>query len=138
MPRWITAVPIWTVAALLALPGTSRAQAADARSLARIRAALEKEPPRLQVAAPSAEPPTFRVEVEQYIDLQRSVADPPLDPTMGIPSAGQLLVGGIGRIHSAVAGYKRGRAKRKARKEVQDAMAEFCAVNVCPASAPLK
>jgi hypothetical protein len=133
MPRWPILVPAGIAAALLVLPATSGAQAADARSLARIRAALEKAPPPLQMAPRSGEIPTFRVEVEQYIDLQRSVDDPPLDPTMGIPSAGELLMGGIGKIHSAVVGYKRGRAKRKARKEVQDALTEFCAVHECPA-----
>jgi hypothetical protein len=55
---------------------------------------------------------------------------------MGIPSAAELLVRGIGELHSAVAG--RGRAKRKAKKEVRDALAEFCAVNACPAPAPAK
>jgi hypothetical protein len=135
MPRWTIVVPVWTVAALLGLPATSLAQAADARSLARIRAALEKTPTRLEIAAPSGETPTFRVAVEQYIDLVRPVDEPPLDPTMGIPSAGELLVGGIGKIHSAVVGYTRGRARRKAKKEVREALQEFCAVHQCPAPA---
>ena len=125
----------WLLGGLIALPASSGAQSPDAASLARIRAALAHEP-RLLAPAPPIEAPTFRVEVEQHIDLTRAVDDPPIDPTMGIPSAAQLLVGGVGKIGSAVAGYKRGRAKRKAAKEVQDALAEFCAVHACPAAQP--
>jgi hypothetical protein len=39
-------------------------------------------------------------------------------------------------LHSAVAGYKRGRAKRKARREVAAALAEFCAVHDCQKPTP--
>ena len=54
------------------------------------------------------------------------------DPTWGLPSAGELLMDGIEKIHSAASGYKHRRAERRARKEVQDALAAFCAVRECP------
>ncbi|HWJ57593.1 MAG TPA: hypothetical protein VNR90_15240, partial [Vicinamibacterales bacterium] len=53
-------------------------------------------------------------------------------PTWGLPSAGELLMDGIEKIHSAASGYKHRRAERRARKEVQDALAAFCAVRECP------
>jgi len=39
---------------------------------------------------------------------------------------------GIDTIRSAVVRYTRGRAERRARKEVDDALAAFCAVHECP------
>ena len=134
-------VAAWMLGGLFVLPAASQAQAAGSSlpvSLARIRAGLEAPPPRLQpppTTAPAAVA-TFRVEVSQPFSMTPLVEEGPGDPTMGIPSAAELLMGGIGKIHSAVAGYKRGRAKKKARKEVQDAMTEFCAVNACPAPSP--
>jgi hypothetical protein len=129
------------VAALLVVPAPIQAQAAETGlpvSLARIRAALEAPPPRLQPSAMPAEVPTFRVEVHQPFPISPLVEEGPGDPTMGIPSAGELLVGGIGKIHSAFVGYTRNRAKRKAKQEVAEALAAFCAVNACPAPAPAK
>jgi hypothetical protein len=41
-------------------------------------------------------------------------------------------MGGVQKIGSAVVDYKRRRAKRRARKEVDDALAAFCAVHECP------
>ena len=39
---------------------------------------------------------------------------------------------GIGKIGSAAVDYKRRRARRRARKEVDGALAAFCAVRECP------
>jgi hypothetical protein len=55
---------------------------------------------------------------------------------MGVPSLGELVVGGIGKIRSAAVGYTRSRAKRKARREVAEALAEFCAVHDCAKPTP--
>jgi hypothetical protein len=44
------------------------------------------------------------------------------------------LIGGIGKIRSAVVRYKRRRAERRARQEVDEALSAFCAVNECPAA----
>ena len=45
------------------------------------------------------------------------------------------MMGGIDKLRSAVSRYKRRRAQGAARKEVTDALAEFCAVHTCPAPA---
>ena len=45
-------------------------------------------------------------------------------------------MGGIEKIRSAAVGYERGRAQRKARKEVEEALAAFCAMHECPVPAP--
>jgi hypothetical protein len=50
----------------------------------------------------------------------------------------ELLMGGIRKIRSAVVTYKRGRAERRARKEVADALAAFCAARGCPTSTTSK
>jgi len=135
MLRWTIALALWTAGALLARPAPLQAQAADSHepvSLERIRAALAAPPPILPVPAPAAGPPTFRVEVRQPMwSVQPDEAET-FDPTWGLPSAGELLMDGIGKIHSAAAGYKHRRAERRARKEVQDALAAFCAVRACP------
>jgi hypothetical protein len=121
--------------AMLAFHTPAQAQTAGAElpvSLERIRAALEGPPPVFSVPAPRAdEVPTFRVEVRQlFVDLEPD-REEPFDPTYGLPSVGELLMGGVGRIRSAAAGYKQRRAKRRARQEVADALAEFCAVHTC-------
>jgi hypothetical protein len=124
--------------ALTALPTAAQAQADPSGSpvsLERIRAALAAPPPRLLVPASSLDVPTFRVEVRQDLSILRPLDEPPFDLTWGLPSAGELLMGGIGKIGSAVGSYKRQRAKRRARKEVDDALAAFCAVHECPAPA---
>jgi len=41
------------------------------------------------------------------------------------------LMSGIENIRSAAVDYKRRRAERRARKEVDGALAAFCAVRVC-------
>jgi hypothetical protein len=101
-------------------------------SLDRIRAALEKPPPVLSVAARPEERSTFRVEVRQPFWVLRPTGEEPFDPTWGLPSLGELLMGGIAKIHSAAVGYKRSRAERRARKEVDKALAALCAVRECP------
>jgi hypothetical protein len=100
-------------------------------SIERIRAALKEQPPLLTLSALSDDVPTFQVEVRQRLSVLQPVDEEPFDPTFGLPSAGQLMMSGIGKIQSAVANYKRGRAERRARKEVEDALAAFCALHEC-------
>jgi hypothetical protein len=121
---------------LLLLPASLQAQTADPaspESLRRVRAALKEPPPILWVPT-SGVVPTFRVEVLQPFWNLDPVDEDQLDPTMGLPSAGELLMGGIGKIHSATVRYKHKRAKRRARQEVDEALKAFCAVHECPAA----
>lgn len=138
MPLW-TIARSWTVGVLLLLPAPIQAQPGDSHlpvSLDRIRAALKEPPPLLQVPA-SGDIPTFRVEVRQSMWVLEPLEEESFDLTMGLPSAGELLMGGIGKIHAAAVGYTRKRAKRRARKEVEEALSAFCAVHECPtADAP--
>jgi hypothetical protein len=134
MLRWTIAWPFWTVGAVLVLHAPMQAQAGDSHlpvSLERIRAALEEPPPVLRVPARSGEIPTFRVEVGQRLSVLQPVEEEPFDPTWGLPSAGELLMGGIEKIRSAAVGYKRRRAERRARREVREALAAFCAAHEC-------
>ena len=134
MTRWTTLVSVSTVGAVLLLHSPVQAQTYSGPlpvSLERIRAALREPPPILQAVAQPAEVPTFRVEVEQFFNAE-PIVEQVFDPTYGLPSVGQLMMGGIGKIGSAAAGYKQRRSKKKARKEVADALAAFCAVNECP------
>jgi hypothetical protein len=104
------------------------------RSLERIRVALDKPPPAIMVPAQPDGQSTFRVEVRQPLWVQRPTEEEPFDPTLGLPSIGELLMGGIAKIHSAAVGYKRSRAERRARREVDEALAAFCAVRDCPST----
>jgi hypothetical protein len=136
MARCIVVVAAWTAGALLLLPSPMLAQTGRSpASLARIRAALAEPPPIFQTPAPSGDVlPTFRVEVHQpYFDLEPSDEET-FDLTYGLPSVGELLMGGVGKIRSAAVGYKHRRAQRRARQEVTDALAAFCAVHDCPAT----
>ena len=136
MLRWTIIVSCWTVGALLVLPAPMQAQVGDSPlpvSLERIRAGLKEQPPLLQVPPWTADTPTFRVEVRQLLSISRPIEPEPFDPTWGLPSAGELLVGGIEKIRTAAVGYKRRRAQRRARKEVEEALAAFCAVHECRA-----
>jgi hypothetical protein len=140
MTRWTTLVPVSTVGALLLLHAPVQAQTTPAPlpvSLERIRAGLRQPPPALRVVAPPAGVPTFRVEVEQFWN-DRPVEEEVFDPTYGLPSVGDLMMGGIGKIRSAAVGYKQRRTKRKARQEVADALAAFCAVHECPSTGARK
>jgi hypothetical protein len=134
--RWTIVVPFGILAAILLLPSPIQARADDSQSAAsldRIRAALEQPPPVLRLPEPSAETPTFRIEVRAPAFVLEPIDEQPFDPTFGLPSAGELLMDGIDKIRSAVVRYKRKRAERRARKEVDDAMAAFCAIHECPA-----
>jgi hypothetical protein len=130
---WISLVPWATAGALLLLPQPVQAQISDAASLKRIRAALAEPPPLLQVPPPSREIPMFRVEVWQQAWTFDPLDEDAFDPTYGLPSVGELVIGGIGKIKSAAVNYKQRRTKRRARKEVQEALEAFCAVRECPA-----
>jgi len=135
--RRIAGLSILSVGAILVLQTTTHAQVDGAGlpvSLDRIRAALKEQPPALQVPGPSGDEPTFHVEVREPLPVLKSVDEIPFDPTWGLPSAGELMMNGVGKIRSALVNYKRGRAERRARKEVQDALAAFCAVHSCPTS----
>ena len=130
------AVMLSTVGVMLALRPPVHAQPAEPQlpvSLERIRAALEQPPSIVLPSSSSGERPTFRVEVrEQFFDLEPPAQDEPFDPTFGLPSAGELLMTGIDKTRAAIVGFKRRRAGHKARKEVDDALAAFCAVHGCP------
>jgi hypothetical protein len=133
MTTWMTVVPISTLGAMLLLPAPAQTDPAPLPvSLERIRAALDAPPPVLLVSPPPGEIPTFRVEVRQPFWDGQPVEEEAFDPTYGLPSVGELMMGGIGKIRSAAVGYKQRRAKRKAREEVADALAAFCAVHECP------
>ena len=124
----------WSLGTILALQSPIQAQAADSQlpvSLERIRAGLKQPPSLLQVPAPSGDIPTFRIEVRERPFVLRPIDEKPFDPTFGLPSAGELLMSGIENVRSAAVHYKRRRAGRRARKEVDDAVAAFCAVREC-------
>ena len=111
------------------------AQTTDAQSpvsLDRIRAALNQPPPVLQVPPAAGDTPTFRVAVAGWASVLPPIDEKPFDPTFGLPSVGELLMDGIGKIGSAAVKYKRGRTAARARNEVDDALAAFCAVHECP------
>jgi hypothetical protein len=129
----------WTIATILAFASPIHAQDADSQapvSIERIRAALVRQPtPILQVPAPSGDRPTFHVEVQEQLFVVVPIREEPLDLTYGLPSAGELLWMGIEKIRSTVVAYNRRRAEQRARKEVDEALAAFCAVHEC---SPLK
>jgi hypothetical protein len=133
MMRWAIGVPLLIVGEIL-LQTPAQAQSGDAPlpvSIERIRAALKEQLPLLKVPASSDEVPTFQVEVRQRLSVLQPVEEVPFDPTFGLPSAGELMMNGVGKIRSALVNYKRGRAARRARREVEDALAAFCAVHDC-------
>jgi hypothetical protein len=119
---------------ILALQSPVQAQAADSQlpvSIERIRAGLKQPPPLLQLPAPSGDVPTFRIEVRERAFVLQPIDEKPFDPTFGLPSAGELLMNGIENIRSAAVHYKRHRAERRARNEVDAALAAFCAGREC-------
>lgn len=123
----------WSLGTIHALPSPIQAQAADSQlpvSIERIRAGQKRPPPLLQVTAQSGDIPTFRTEVRAPFVLQPT-DEKPFDPTFGLPSVGELLMNGIEKVRSAAVHYRRQRAKRRARKEVDDALAAFCAIREC-------
>ena len=124
----------WSLGTILALQSPIQAQAADSQlpvSMERIRAGLKQPPSLLQVPPPSGDRPTFRIEVRERPFVLQPIDDKPFDPTFGLPSAGELLVNGIEHVRSAAVHYKRRRAERRARTEVDGALAAFCAVREC-------
>ena len=129
-------LPLLIVGAILVLQAPIQAQTDDAHlpvSMDRIRAALNEQPPLLRVPAPSGIMPIFHVEVRERLPVQ-PVDENSFDPTFGLPSVGELMMDGIEKFRSVVVNYKRGRAERRARKEVEDALAAFCATCGCPTS----
>jgi hypothetical protein len=133
---WSVIARAWALGALV-VPAALQAQTVDSSlpvSLERIRAALEQPPPILRLPASSRDLPTFRIEVRQPRSVLQPVEEETFDPTLGLPSAGQLLMGGIEKVRSALVGYKRGRAARRVRREVDEALAAFCAAHECPAT----
>jgi hypothetical protein len=133
--RWSIGVPLLIVGAILVPQTRIQAQTDDAHlpvSMERIRAALKEQPSLLRVPAPSDDMLTFRVEVRERLPVLQPVDENPFDPTFGLPSVGELMMDGIEKIRSAVVNYKRGRAERRAQKEVEDALAAFCATRGCP------
>ena len=123
-----------SLGAILALQSPVQAQAADSPlpvSMERIRAGLKRPPPLLQVPAPSGDIPTFRIEVRARPFVLQPTDEEPFDPTLGLPSVGELLMTGIEKVRSAAVNHKRRRAERRARKEVDDALATFCGAREC-------
>ncbi len=124
----------WSLGTILALQSPIQAQDAASQlpvSMERIRAGLERPPSRLQVPQPSVDVPTFRIEVRERPFVLKPIDEKPFDPTYGLPSVGELLMNGIENIRSAAVDYKRRRVERRARKEVDGALAAFCAVGEC-------
>ena len=124
----------WSFGTILALQSPTQAQLAESQfpvSMERIRAGLKRPPPLLQVPPPSADMPTFRIEVRERLFALQPIDEEPFDPTFGLPSVGELLMNGIEHIRSAAVNHKRRRAERRARKEVDGALAAFCAIREC-------
>ena len=139
MPLQGLMIGIALTAPMMALGPQSATQApAEASrlpvSMERIRAALQQPPP-LNLSVPSTDIPTFRLEVREQLFVVKPTEEKPFDPTFGLPSLGELFMDGVAKIHSAVVDYKHGRAERRARSEVDDALAAFCAERECPAPA---
>jgi len=132
--RWIIGIHLLTVGAMLGVQAPMQAQAADPDlpvSMERIRAALKEPAPRLRMPGPSGDRPLFHVEVQERMPVLQPVEESPFDPTYGLPSVGELLMNGVEKIRSSVVEHKRSRAQRRARKEVEDGLAEFCATHGC-------
>ena len=136
MAKRVTLMALSMVGAMLLFQPPVQGQTTDRPlpvSLTRIRAALAEPPPVLQTIAASSETPTFRVEVRQQAWTFDPLDEDAFDPTYGLPSVGELVVGGIGKIKSAAVNYKQRRTKRRAKKEVEEALEAFCAAHECPA-----
>jgi hypothetical protein len=136
MMRRTLIVPCCMISAMFVLPVALQAQTGDSQSIERIRAALEREPAIRLPDASWRETPMFRIDVRPPNFIMQPIDEKPFDPTFGLPSVGDLLMGGIGKIGSAAVQYKRARTKRRVRKEVDDALAAFCAIHQCPKAAP--
>jgi hypothetical protein len=71
------------------------------------------------------------VEVRGRLHVLTPTQKDAFDPTFGLPSLGELAIGGIEKIRSAVVKHMRSRAERRAWREVKDALAAFCAARAC-------
>jgi len=124
----------WSLGTMLALQSPIQAQAADSQlpvSIDRVRAGL-KQPPSLFQQPPPADMPTFRMEIRERLFVVPPIElEKPFDPTFGLPSLGELLLDGIEHVRSSAVAYKRRRAERRARNEVDGALAAFCALREC-------
>src|SRR4051812_14707078 len=126
MMQRIFGIPLLLVGVILVSRTPVQAQAQDTElpvSLERIRAALKEQPAILRVPEASGETPTFHLEVREPQFVLQPVDEKAFDPTFGLPSVGELMMDGVGKVQSAVVNYKRGRARRRARKEVDEALA---------------
>ena len=118
---------------IVLLQSKMQAQAADTElpvSIERIRAALNGPQP-LQITPLSGDTPTFRVEIQANAFAIKPFEKEVVDYTYGLPTLGGLAMEGIEYLRATFVRYKRGYAERRARKEVQDALAAFCAVHDC-------
>jgi hypothetical protein len=123
-------------AAILLLPALVQAQSTDtssAVSIERIRAKLQQPPPVLRLPDPAVATATYHVEVRAPLFLLHPPEDKPMDPTFGLPSTSELVGRGLAKVGTTVRNYKRHRTERRARKEVDDALAAYCAAQQCPA-----
>ena len=126
-------VSLVILAAPLARPSAIDAQTTDGPtpvSIERIRAGLEHTPLLRLDAAGSDSPPTFHVEVRAPYFVAQLPQEKPFDPTFGLPSVPELLIDGVQKIRAA----KRGHAERRARQQVDSALAAFCAAHDCSMS----
>ena len=124
---------LFSFGTILALQTQIQAKAPDQQSsvsIARIRAGLNRPPP-LRIVVPSDDRTTFRSEVRARPFVLPS-NEQAIDPTLGLPTLGELVMDGIENVRSAAVQYKRRRAERRARKEVADVLAAFCAIRECP------
>ena len=125
-----------SVGTIVLLSSKMQAQAGDTElpvSIDRIRAALNGPQP-FQNTSLSGDIPTFRVEIQASAFAFRPTEEEAFDYTYGLPSLGQLVMMGIQNVWDAGIRYKRRYAERRARKEVDDALAAFCAVHDCASS----
>lgn len=124
----------WSLGAILVLQPPIHAQTAASQlpvSIDRVRAGLKQSPSLFQ-PPPPADIPTFRMEIRERLFVVPPIeVEKPFDPTFGLPSLGELVMDGIEHVRSSAVAYTRRRAERRARKEVDGALAAFCAVREC-------
>lgn len=120
---------------------TRAASSSDTRlpvSLDRIRQRLEQPTTLLppsdsgwDAASYPVPTPMFRIDIRQPMWVERPPDDETFDPTMGLPSLGELVVGGLSKIHGATSRYRKRRAERRAREDVSEDLAAFCRLHGC-------
>jgi hypothetical protein len=109
-------------------------------SVARVRARLA-QPAALQIVLREVPRPIFRLEVRghRYWTDEPQVwnfSTPPMSPLLPPQSIGESGIGATGggggvEVLSAIAAVRRSLKERAARREVQKALAEFCALHEC-------